>query len=201
MQNANNAVIAQNALQLNASNVKITEADVVNLLANKSVTFAQITTVTPVATAAKFKTVSIKKVVNANVQLFANIKDYSLYATQVMRSANKLNANANVTNFEVSDTWFTHTNCYSVVKHKTQNKFYLYAIFNSVTSSMYFINNVVATKEQVAQYLTASNVLKLFDTSGVTHNKTNNVTHNVVLRTVELNNIVSIKANKQFLTV
>jgi len=198
---ANNLNFAQNALQLNATNVKISEQDVVALLANKSVQFAQITTVTPVATSAKHKNVVIKKVVNANVQLFANITDYSLYAKQVMRSANKLDANANITSFEVSDTWFEHTNCYSIVKHKTNNKLYLYAIFNSVTSSTYFIDNVVATKEQVAQYLVPSQVSKLFDTSNVVHNKTNNVTHNLTLRTIELNNIVSIKANKQFLTV
>jgi hypothetical protein len=197
----NNLNFAQNALQLNATNVKISEQDVVALLANKSVQFAQITTVTPVATSAKHKNVVIKKVVNANVQLFANITDYSLYAKQVMRSANKLDASANITSFEVSDTWFEHTNCYSIVKHKTNNKLYLYAIFNSVTSSTYFIDNVVATKEQVAQYLVPSQVSKLFDTSNVVHNKTNNVTHNLTLRTIELNNIVSIKANKQFLTV
>ena len=66
---------------------------------------------------------------------------------------------------------------------------------------MYFINNVLATKQQVAQYLTASASAKLLDNNNTVHNVANNVTHTVKVRTIALSNIVSITANKQTLTV
>lgn len=192
---------AQQALLAHANNNTINAQQVQILLANKSVQFANIVYCTKVATSAKHKNVNITKVVSANVQLFSNIKALNLYAQQVMRSANALNADANVTNFIASSTYFTHNaNCYSLVTHNTTNAVYLYAIFNSA-SSVYFINNVVATKQQVAQYLTASASAKLLQDNNTVHNVTNNVTHSVKVRTIALQNLVSIKANKQALTV
>ena len=162
------------------------------LLANASTTFANINYTTVVKTAATHKTVVIKKTTSANVTLFANIKA----ATNVF--ANAVQKNANVQNFVTSSNYFKHTNCYSIVQHKTNNKFYLYAIFNAA-SSTYTINNVAATKQQVAQYLTASAAQKLLTNTSSTYNAKNNVTHNVVVRTIALHNINSITANKQTL--
>jgi hypothetical protein len=200
----NNTTLAQYALALHANNTSsnINANAIVNLLANKSVTFAQVLYVTQIATAAAHKNVNIVKVVNANVQLFANIKSVNLYATQVMRSANKLNPNANVTNFVTANASYTHNaNCYSLVTNKKTNAQYLYAIYNSVTSSTYFINNVVATKQQVAQYLTASASASLLQNDNTVYNATNNVTHNLTLRTIKLSNLIAVKANAQVLTM
>ena len=163
-----------------------------NLLATASTTFANVNFTTTVKTAAAHKAVVIKKTTNANVQLFANIKA----ATNVF--ANAVNKNANVQNFVASSNYFKHTSCYSIVQHKTNNKFYLYAIFNAA-SSTYTINSVAATKQQVAQYLTASAAQKLLNASSSTYNAKNNVTHSVTVRTIALHNINSITANKQTL--
>lgn len=194
-----NTAQAQTALQLHANNNSITQAQIVQLLANKSVQFANIVYCTQVATASAHKHVNIVKVVSANVQLFANVTALNLYAQQVQRSANKLNNTTN-TQFVAQSNYFTHTACYSVVQHKQTQALYLYAIYNNA-QSMYFINNVQATKQQVAQYLTASASAKLLQESNTVHNVANNVTHTVKVRTIALSNIVSITANKQTLTV
>ena len=90
---------------------------------------------------------------------------------------------------------------YSLVQHKQTNAMYLYAIYNNA-SSLYFINGQLATKQQVAQYLTASAAKQLLaEGPAVTHNVTHNVTHAVKVRTVALANLVSITANKQQVSV
>jgi hypothetical protein len=188
--------IAQHAV---APHTTITAQQVANLLNNVSTTFAQITYVTKVATAAAHKAVNITKVTTANVQLFSNINAAtSVYANAVKRSAAKIATNSAeaVANFTAQQNYFTHTACYSVVKHNTNNNLYLYCIYNNA-SSLYFINNVLATKQQVAQYLTASAAAKLLNNTATVHNVTNNVTHNVVVRTIQLSNIVTINAMQQ----
>lgn len=199
---------AQNALQLhanaNANNNAISASAIQTLLANASVTFANIVTVTQVATSAKHKNVIIKKVTTANVQLFNNINTFtSVFTNAVKRSASKItqNATANIANFTAQANYYTHSaTCYSIVQHNTNNNLYLYAIYNNATS-VYYINNVVATKQQVAQYLTASASKKLLQQNNVVYNVANNLLHTVIVRTIMLKNIVSITANKQTLTV
>jgi len=185
-----NTTQATQALQAHANSKTITAQQVAQLLNNVSVTFANIVYVTKIATAAAHKAVNIQKVTQANVQLFSNINA----ATQVY--ANAVKRNANVANFVQASNYFTHTACYSLVKHNTTAQLYLYAIYNSA-KSLYYINNVLATKQQVAQYLTASAAAQLLSNNTAVHNVTNNVTHNVQVRTIALNNIVSITANKQ----
>jgi len=193
------ALLLKNCYNIFVSNkqqsVKNMQQQIKKLLANVSTTFANVNFTTTVKTAAAHKAVVIKKTTNANVQLFANIKA----ATSVF--ANAVNKNANTQNFVTSSNYFKHTNCYSIVQHKTNNNlYYLYAIFNAASSS-YTINNVAATKQQVAQYLTASAANKLLNASSSTYNAKNNVTHSVTVRTIALHNINSITANKQTLTL
>lgn len=169
------------------------------LLNNVSTTVANIVYNTVVKTAAAHKNVVITKTVTANVQLFSNIRaDDSVFALAVKRSANAIDANNAdaVAAFTAQSNYFEHTDCYSIVKHKQNANLYLYAIFNSA-KSVYYINNVVATKQQVAQYLTASAAQALLADDAVVHNKTHNVLHTVKVRTIALSNIVSIAANKQ----
>jgi len=165
------------------------------LLNNVSTTFAQVGYSTKVNTAAAHKAVSIVKVTNANVQLFSNIKAAtSVFANAVKKSAAKLGEE--VQSFQVSDTYFEHTDCYSIVEHKTKGSLYLYCIYNN-SKSAYFINGAPATKAEVAAYLTPSAAKALLEPTKVVHNKTNDVTHDVVVRTIGLDNITSIKACKE----
>lgn len=196
----------QNALQalaLHANNKTISANAIVSALNNASVTFASVQYVTPVATSAKHKNVVIQKVVQANVQLFCTLKNFDVYTKAVQRSANKIatNDSTNVEQFVAQSNYFEHNaNCFSLVQHKQNAKQYLYAIYNSA-SSVYFVDGRVATKQQVAQYLTASASAKLLGNNNTTHNVTNNVTHDVKVRTIALENLVSITVNKQALTV
>lgn len=198
-----NTHTAQQALAAHAANNTITAQQIAALLANVSTTFAQIVYVTKVATAAAHKNVNIVKVVSANVQLFANINAAtSVFANAVKRSAAKLDNDADaVANFTAQSNYFTHTSVYSLVQHKQTNAMYLYAIYNNA-SSLYYIDGQLATKQQVAQYLTASAAKQLLaEGPAVTHNVTHNVTHAVKVRTVALANLVSITANKQQVSV
>ena len=195
---------AQNALAQHANSTHITAQQVAQLLQNvHGVTFANIAYVSKVATAAAHKLQNVQKVTVANVQLFNNLQAFTdVYTNAVKRTAAQIADNnaADVQGFEKQDNYFTHTPCYSVVQHKTTGTEYLFAIYNSA-DSMLFINNVQATKQQVAALLTASAAKELLAGTNVVHNVANNISHTVQVRTVALANIVSIAAAKQVLTV
>lgn len=187
---------AQYALAARANAQFITQADVKALLASvRGVAFANIAYVTKVGTAAAHKLVNIQKVTVANVQLFNNLNEFTHVYT------NAVNRSAQITDFEASDNWFSHTETYSIVAHKKDaDKVYLYAIYNNA-QSVYFIDGVAAGKTEVSAYLTASAARLLLSEKDTVHNVTNDVTHNVHVRVVELCNIVSMKAQKQILAV
>jgi hypothetical protein len=173
------------------------------MLNNASVTFANIAYTTTVATAAAHKHVVVKKHVVANVQLFANIKQATaVFANAVQKSASKIASNdsASVAAFTQQDNYFTHTACYSIVQHKQNSNLYLYAIYNNVASAAYTIDNVAATKQQVADLLTKSAAAKLLQKDNTVVNVTHNIAHNVQVRTIALANIKSVTVNKQTVT-
>lgn len=173
--------------------MSITKQDIVALLAGvKGTTFAQINYDTEVKPAAANKHHSIRKLTSASVQLFAGLKDFAVYKRQVERSAG-------TEDFQVSDTWFAHTDCFSVVEHKTSGKHYLYAIFNNAHST-FTVDGAYATRGEVAALLTPSAAKALQDDSGEVYNKTNDVTHTVICRTVALENVKAIRAVKQEIT-
>ena len=195
---------ALHALTLFNSNSTLTVAQIQQLLAKASVTFAQLLYVTKVLTAAQHKATNVQKVTNANVILCSNIAAHtSVYANKVRKTASAIatnNAQA-VADFAAQQNYFAHTNCYSIVQHKQHaHKHYLYAIYNNA-ASLYFINNAVATKQQVAALLTASAKQTLLQESNTVHNKTHNIVHAAHVRTIALSNVVQIKARKQLLTV
>ena len=164
------------------------------LLQNKSVTFANVEYVTDVKPAAKHKDVVIKKHTVANVQLFSNVHS-DVYALAVKRSAakNANNDDANIANFTSSANYYEHTDCYSIVQHKQTAKQYLYCIYNNAKSA-YTINDVPASKEEVAAYLTPSAAEALLNPAKTVYNVTNDLEHSVTVRTIALGNIVSIRA-------
>lgn len=162
--------------------------------------FASVAYTTQVQTAAAHKHVNVQKHVVANVQLFGTLHDYNVYANAVKRNAAQHNNDvANVQQFEAQSNYFAHDDaeCYSIVTHKQNGRKYLYCIYNFVQSVQYTIDGAVATKQQVAALLTASARAKLLQEDNTTHNVTHNVTHSVVVRTIALDNVHSITANKQ----
>jgi hypothetical protein len=197
------------AIQAQQNSTYISQDDVRQILANvRGTTFANIAYVTKVATAAAHKAVDIKKVTIANVQLFNNLQEYTnVYENAVKRTAEKLSASGTaisdptaIASFESAGNWFEHTDCYSIVKHKTKEQFYLFAIYGKA-ESLYVIDGVIATKQEVAAYLTKSAAEALLTADGTTYNVTHDITHSVVVRVVGLENIVSIIAQKQILLV
>lgn len=166
---------------------------IIATLANMQSINALLTTNTVIATAAKHKnSVSITKVTTANVTLYANANAYLqlVQASAAHIQANAANAN-NVVNFAVSASKYTHlSNAHCIAM--LNNNLYLQCIVNSA-NSVYFINNVVATKQQVAAYLTPSAAATLLNNNSITHNKTNNVQHNVIVRTYKFSSIQSLQ--------
>jgi hypothetical protein len=75
----------------------------------------------------------------------------------------------------------------------------LYAIFNNAHST-FTVDGSYATREEVAALLAPAAAAKLLDDSGEVYNKTNDVTHTVICRTVALENVKVIRAVKQELT-
>ena len=196
---------AQAAITQRNSSNSVTPQQVEQLLANvRGVTLASIVTVTDVTSiAAIHKARKVQKVTAASVQLFNNVTDYDVYKKAVQRSASKIedNDSTNVQNLVVKEATFTHTNTFSLVQNKKDNtKFYLYAIYNNA-QSLLFIDNTLATKQQVAELLQPAAAKKLLEENTVQHNVTNDVLHNVILRTISLDSIVQLKAMKQTVTV
>ena len=171
----------------------IASSDIRALLASTTgTTFANVVTDTEVKTSAANKHRNVRKHTVANVQLFNNTRDFDVYRRQVERSAD-------TDNFVVSDTYYKHTDCFSLVEHKTNATEYLYCIFNNARST-FTIDDVAATRDDVAELLTNSEREKLLNTSSEVYNKTNDVTHNIHVRVIKLENVVSITANKQTIT-
>jgi hypothetical protein len=184
----------------------ITEAFVKQLLSTTNgATLASVILCTDVATAAAHKSVTIKKVSKTNVMLYGNVTNTNVYADAVKRSANKITTNdsTNVDAFVAQTTYYEHDDvCYSIAKHKTNGTVYLYSVVNNNADAdaYYFINNVLASKQEVAQYLTASNAKVLLEgRSNV--NVTFNIEHNVKPFVVKLANVMQINAVKQSITV
>jgi len=158
----------------------------------KGATFANITQATRVKTAATHKDMTIIKVTVANVMLANNLKTFtSIYKNRVEKEIGE--------DFVVSDTWFHHTHCYSIVKHNTKETLYLYAMYNNTVSTAYYNadTDTVMSKSDVAAYMTPSAAKKLLEPAGPTHNVTNDVDHNVTIRTIGLANVVAMTVNKQ----
>lgn len=167
------------------------------LLANASTTLATVAYTTQVKTAAAHKHLLVQKHTVAKVQLFANAAA-NTYANAVKHSAAQYAANsaAAIAEFAAQSNYFTHTNCYSIVQHNSNSKLYLYCIYNAARS-YYTINAQRASKQQVAQLLTASAAAALLQHSNTVYNATHGITHNVIVRTIALQNIVQLRAHKQ----
>jgi hypothetical protein len=163
--------------------------------------FASVAYTTQVKTAAAHKTRNVQKHVVANVQLFANIADArNVFEAALKRSAAKHDNSAEaIASYELQDNWFEHTDCYSIVKHKEKDAYYLYAIYNGADSE-YTIDNAPATKAEVAELLTPAARRDLLEPSATVVNKTHDIEHDVRVRVIALDNVRRVTVNKQTLT-
>lgn len=171
------------------------------LSATFGTSIASIKTDTKVKLSAKNKHLDIRKLTSASVILFNHIKDYEIYYRAVMRSVRALNDNIDESFvFEKSEASFFHSDCFSIVINKKDlTKRYLYACYHKA-SSVYMLDNEVIEKNAVASYMTASEAKALLTDKSVVYSVKNAVYHNVICRTISLENIVEIKACKQSLT-
>jgi hypothetical protein len=174
---------------------------IINLLANVSVTFANVEYTTSVVLAAKNKHLAVKKHTSANVMLFSNIKALDLYKRSVERSIERLNDT--VIDFKTSESSFTHdADCFSIVTNKKDTtKQYLFCVFNNnvKSHSYYTLNDIIIEKNAVATFMTASASKALLSDKSVVYSALNDCTHDVIVRTISLANITKIKAMKQVL--
>lgn len=180
------------ALARHAEGAHLTAEEITAAMENASVTFAGITYVgTSDKPSAQHKHNVLRKVVTANVQLFSNIKDAEVFVNAVAKDAG-----IDKESWIRSSTWFEHTECYSIVQHKRNAEQYLYCIVNNVTDVTYYIDGEAVSKEQYACLLTNSAADKLLNPKP-THNKTNNVVHNITPRTFKVCNVMQLNVNKQ----
>ena len=192
-----------------ANGKTITALAIAQVLGNASVTFASVEYVTKVATAAAHSNEVIQKVTIASVILASSLKAHtSVYANKVKRTAeiNTLADALAVEKFVPADNYFEHTAVHCIVTHKKDvTKQYLYALFNnngsSNNTSLYIHNGVVVDEQHVAQYLTPSAAKQMLSKDTTVVNKTHNIKHSAIVRTISLSSIVSIKARKRLLTV
>ncbi len=164
----------------------ITAKQIETLLKNhKGTTLVGITTYTKVSTAAKYKDTEIMKRSTYQGVIAANVRDYeALYR-------NKVEKTSNTKDFEVSAGWHEHTAIHALcINPKNPDQFYLYILCNDHPAvSEYYIDGQIATKQQVAAYLTPSAKDKLLNPPAMNHNVTNDVYHEANVRIVKLENI------------
>ena len=178
----------------------VNENSVKSILSGRGTTMANIRYKTDIAVAAKFKhEVKIEKRTVASVRLFQGIVDFEIYKKEVLKTAQMIEGQENVSDFIMSDTWFEHgdMDCFSLVSKKSDTtEKYLYFICNSA-KSVYYINGELVTKGEIAQYLTPSKYKEIFENDGVVYNKRNGIMHLVNPRTLKLSNIFRLAAKKQ----
>ena len=180
------------------SNVNITT--ITNALSTvKSTTFATLTQASKVKTSASNNAQNIFKITVQNVTLCNS--SASLYNNAVTRT---VIATQQATAFTaLPSNYVMLNNSYSVCALKSNtNKHYLRAIVNKCLQSVYFCatTNTMLTKQQVAQYLTASASKQLLSVNTSNTVQHADITHNVTARTFALSNIFSINVNKQSIT-
>ena len=146
-----------------------------------------------VKTAAKHKNdVKIVKEVCARVTLFGQPDETTSVYQDLVRQRG---SGENAENFEASKkTFFDHDeNCYSLIRHKTNGKEYLYCIFEDTLSTEFYLNGEPVLREVVAEYLTPSEAKKLLNPEPFVKNVSQNVEHDVIVRTIALENVISIE--------
>lgn len=171
----------------------ISAADVQAMLGDRpGTTIANIGYVTDVQLAAKHRDAghTVQKVTYANVMLAGDQTSADIYLNRVLRTMDG-------DEFVKSDTYFEHTDVYSIVRHISRGSLYLFAMYmpNSNSKTAFILDGEIATREEVAELLTPSAAKRLLDTESTVYNKRNDVTHAAIVRTISLQNLVSISTS------
>ena len=175
----------------------IKDTDIVNLLANnKGATRCSYSAVTdvPVSASNKKAGIEILKVTASTMNLYNSLKD------ETNPYLNKFKKEG-ITDYQLSGNWHEHYNdCYSVVQKKSNPVFkYLYCLPDS-SKSLFIMNGKQVSREVVASYQTPSEAKKTLGET-TTYSVKNDVEVETVCRCYSLDNIVSITAIKQELSV
>lgn len=181
------------------------ESQIRTILSGNGTTFATLDYQTIIPTSAKHKGTEIKKITSLGVICFQTIKDYELYSKAVIKSALANDKNQDIEaiqNFEQSEASFDHDeNCFSIVANKNDpSKKYLYWIANEKgkkSEPTWFINGEQVEKETIRDYLTPSKAKEIFEPQKEVYNVKNGIWHSIKPRTLKLENILGLKANKQ----
>ena len=135
----------------------------------------------------------IAKQTSANISVGNNLKDFTdLYLNRVKRTAGDEEKGET---FEKSASHFDHTDFYSVVYNENLEEYYLFALFNGTSTTEYrnLHTNTIMTKEQVIEHVTPSTARQMMDETGTVYNKTNDVAHSAIVRTIKLSNLTHIQ--------
>ena len=180
--------------------------NITEMLGDVGHTFASLVQCTRVSTAAAHKDMMILKMSYSSISIASKLNEFTnLYENAVKRSANKIMDNdaQDVANFQSQGSYFEHTECYSIVQHKSNANLYLFAIYHNNFDSVYYNakSGTIMSKEDVAVFLTPSEAKKLFAEGEVKESVSTGISHTVNVRTVSLQNVISLKAVAEQYTV
>lgn len=139
---------------------------------------------TPVATAAAHKHVCIEKHSFVKATLSNNPSAYTVAVR---------NDSGNEQFVARAATFTRDAECPALVTSAKGNVQLCYIAQGSLGPSYYTIDGRVASKQEVAELLTPSAAKALLNPLAAVHNKEQDTTHNVHIRTVNIANIVSIE--------
>lgn len=169
--------------------------------------FVNVVQVTPVKTAAKHKARRIFKVSRGNYYVSTSMETYTnaVKNSAAKRADNDAEA---IENFQTRQAWYEHdSECAAIGRHRQSKEPVLCYFFKqgaAAKSEAYYVDADTGTEvtlQQVAELLTPAECDKLLNPPKETHNKGNDITHDVGVRAVYLKNIAQVTANKQTITV
>lgn len=162
----------------------------------KGANIATVVAKTPVKTAAKYNHLKVEKVSRTSAMLFNSLADYTdAYLNKVKRTT----MHGDSTDFEKSETYFEHTSCYSITRHKKTDKLYLAIICNKSLSTAYYVDGVEVAEEKVNEMLTPSALAA--KNKDYVYNVKNDVIHKAIFRNISLENIISVTTNGKTLVL
>ena len=184
-----------------AASQQLAAAHIKTMLGNTGHSFASLVQCTKVGTAAAHKALTILKMSYSNISIASKLNEFTnLYENAMKRSAAKIEGNdaQAIEAFQSQGSWFEHTDVYSVIKHKTNDALYLFAIYHKSHDSAYYNadTNAIMTKEEVAVFLTPAEAKKVLAEDTVNHSVSTGLSHTVYVRTLGLQNVIDLKAAK-----
>ncbi len=176
-------------------------ADIIRsiLSAHRGATFAFLGTRTPKPLAAANKHHLAEVEAYQNVVLYGTVVDAEIYKKRILKAVNAVPGQESVTDFQVSETWYSHGAPYSLVAHKKTGEQYLYYSPIGHPRSKCFLDGNEVTRQKLASLMTPSAAKEFISPPKMVENKTNGVSYernSVMIRVIKLENIKQIRAKK-----